>query len=95
MMKKTTNTDIQIIPPITELNSGWTSTQYVHPQILYKDVEEYTVLIERRTEKKCNAIVSLLEVLISTRKTTSTTSWSTLLMICQNFAMSDPNAIHL
>ena len=45
----------------------------------------YTVLIERRTEKKCNVIVSLLKVLISTKKTTSTTSWSILLMICKKF----------
>jgi hypothetical protein len=35
--RKNTNIDIQDIPPITELNSGWTSTQDLLPRISYKD----------------------------------------------------------
>jgi hypothetical protein len=58
----------------------------VLPQIWYKDVEDYLLHRTEDREKKYNDIVNLLEVLISSRETTSITSWSTLLMICQKFA---------
>ena len=57
--RKNTNTDIQDIPPITELNSGWTSTQDLLPRISYKDVEDYLLYSTRRTEdREKNAMLS-------------------------------------
>ena len=97
MKEKTPILIFKIFPWLQSLTRGGLAHKICSLRYCIKTLKItcYTVLIERRTEKKCNAIVSLLEVLISTKKTTSTTSWSTLLMICQNFAMSNPNAIHL
>jgi len=50
--RKNTNIDIQDIPPITELNSGWTSTQHLLPQILYKNVEDYLLHSTHRMEDR-------------------------------------------
>jgi hypothetical protein len=50
--RKNTNIDIQDIPPITELNSGWTSTQNLLPQILYKNVEDYLLHSTHRTKDR-------------------------------------------
>lgn len=97
MKEKTAILIFKIFPLLQSLTQGGLAHRICSLRYCIKmlKITCYTVLIERRTENKCNVIVSLLEVLISTKKTTSTTSWSTLLMICQNFAMSDPTAIHL
>lgn len=40
------------IPPITELNSGWTSNEDLLPKLSHKDVEEYLCDSSHRTEDR-------------------------------------------